>query len=660
MSDNRINARDNIGTMIQDSEDIHIHNHNDDIGKLNKTFTINPPDFGTEVIGRKSLIKDGMRMLKSENLLVLQGMGGIGKTKIAKEIYYNAKGYRYKGWVTYSDEKGIKASIVEAMEFYCGLKFPEKSTVDQKYGIIIGALNQTSGKVLIVLDNVDAQPSEDNDINIIFTMDETMGCDVLVTSRCRLTKDDRTKEVSFLKEKDSLKLFYLHYELEKNDALAKEIIKLAGKHTMTIELLAKIAQTGDIRLAEFVEKLNEQSFDLQDIMEKVRTEWDGYTSENELSKHLQKLFAIDNLTEDEKKLLAHMSLVTKAPISRTLARDLLNLKGYFEIIKLIDKGWIMKSEEVEVSIQMHPVVHSAVCNQYELDVEDDEALDIIVRVAKLLKWDVKGYYGDVLQYLPLAQDVLERTVEWEADEVGFLLNELGFVYEDKGEYDKALEYYEKSLDIKKKVYGEDHPSTGTTYNNIAAVWKEKGEYDKALEYYDKDLVICEKVYGKDHPSTGTTYNNIALVWQEKGEQKEALEYYEKTSEIFKKVYGEDHQSTGTTYNNIAGVWKARGDYDKALEYYEKALDIREKALGKEHPLTGTTYNNIALVWQEKGEHNKALEYNTKCIKIFFDKLGKEHPNTKIVLNNCKYAYLAYGLPEENFDEWLEDELKYAE
>jgi tetratricopeptide (TPR) repeat protein len=247
-------------------------------------------------------------------------------------------------------------------------------------------------------------------------------------------------------------------------------------------------------------------------------------------------------------------------------------------------------------------------------------------------------YPEALEYYKKALAIREKVLGESHPSTATTYNNIALIYVNQGNYPEALAYFEKALAIFEKVLGKEHPSTATSYNNIASVYKNQGRYPEALAYYKKDLAICEKVLGKEHPSTATSYNNIASVYYNQGNYPKALAYFEKALAICENVLGKEHPSTATTYNNIASVYDNQGNYPKAMEYYEKALAIREKVLGKEHPDTAVTYNNIAGVYKKQGRYPEALAYYEKALTIKEKVLGKEHPSTATTYINMAGVY----------------------
>ena len=593
------------------------------VKRLHPVFTTGFSNVNRKIIGRKSTIKRIKDKIILDRLVVLQGMGGIGKTKIAKSLFLDKSlKYKYKGWVNYSGN--MKASIVKAFE-NSGIVFRKGMSVDDSWSLIESVLNTVKKSCLLIIDNVDSLKADDKTIALAMGLD----CHVLMTSRCKLS-NDHGLNIGFLEPSDCKKLFTKYYKKAYTDEQLNQIVKIAGSHTMTIELMAKTAQVTDEDLTAFLSILNEAGFNLEGIKEKVDTEWDG--TEALLKNHMLKVFKISSLSKQERIILKRLSLFVAFPVSIAHIKNILELSDVKHINRLITKGWLQEDEKT-ATIEMHGIIRAMAKDKYKP--KYDKCKGIVQYMAERLDWNLDQCFVDVLPYFETAVDVYKSFKNTCKIEMARLAFNIAKVYNEQCDYEKALAWYHKDLAISEKVLGKEHPDTATTYNNIALVYSCQGDYGGALKWYRKDLAISEKVLGKEHPNTATTYNNIAGVYSRQGDYDLALEWYRKALAIREKVLGKEHPSTATTYNNIACVYSRQGDYDLALEWYRKALAIHEKVLGKEHPDTASTYHNIAGVYESQGDYDGALEWYGKALTIFERKLGKDHPHTKIVHENIE-------------------------
>lgn len=85
-------------------------------------------------------------------------------------------------------------------------------------------------------------------------------------------------------------LFYSYYFSQKDDTMLRKIIQLADRHTVTIELLAKIADSEEVLLHEFYDSLVQYGFHIS--TEEVAAVHEKMHSEGRIIEQLKKLFAV--------------------------------------------------------------------------------------------------------------------------------------------------------------------------------------------------------------------------------------------------------------------------------------------------------------------------------------------------------------------------------
>ncbi|GHT57405.1 hypothetical protein FACS18945_1610 [Bacteroidia bacterium] len=604
-----------------------------------KIITLSKPERPAEsFLGRDGKISDIWQALDEGKTVVLNGIGGIGKTEICRSIFRECEkngghGVTQVGWLTF--QRDLLSTFMGQFKEIADAA----SNSDDYFHRAEQYLNAKGRGLLLFVDN--ANEISKKDLRLLCELN----CRVIVTARTKITRqgDIQSIKVDELSIEDCRKLYRRHSNPDGDQAAEDDtpdetidaIIKLADRHTLTVELLAKTRHESLRTDEDMLKELNERGFDLS---EKWLGVGRGDNDEEDLFiGHMSKIFDMAGIEGEQLRVLRLFSLLAPGEIAYSHLEEWLDLPNAEAVSGLNKRGWL-KREGNDVS--MHPVIAAVV--RKEKPVGFDEGKPLVVRLRKAMHVEYTEVFTVKLPILPHAVSVTHFFEGVEDEEIAGLLHSIAYIYSKQGGYAKALEWFYKALAICKKVLGAEHPNTATTYNNIAAIYHNQGEYAKALEWYHKDLAISEKVLGVEHPSTATTYNNIATVYDDQGEYAKALEWYYKALAIKEKVLGVEHPDTATTYNNIAGVYKDQGEYAKALDLYHKALEIYEKVLGSEHPNTATTYNNIASVYDDQGEYAKALEWYNKDLAISEKVLGVEHPDTAATYNNIASVYYYQG------------------
>ena len=541
-------------------------------------------------------------------LALINGLGGIGKTTIAKALYHRVKDeYKHVAWVEY--QHSIKDSLLNSFLLFNNV---EDSAV--RYRNIKNFLLNATADTIIFIDNVAGEDIDGAEFI------EQLPVNVVLTSRADSIGNFKVFPVDFLSEAQCVDIFYKYYKFDNvraQEATAFKLVRLVKCHTFSVELLARAANRPGYPLDTFASDLIEKGFEYPEL----KTITHHTRISQTVAEHLKTLFELVLVNDEQKRILKNFACMPSVEMPAEVEHWLRCTVN--DVVGLTALGWLTMSE---TGYEMHPMVKEAIRLQYKhIEFKDFEAIIDYMSGNEYIK--DTDIYTKVHTRLNIAESIMSCFCDVEKEEIGLLFNNIGLVYSQQGDYDKALKWHEKALAIREKVLGLEHPNTATSYNNIAAVYDNQGNYDKALKGYEKALAIQEKVLGLEHPDTANSYNNIATVYYNQGDYDKALKGCERALAIQKKVLGLEHPDTAISYNNVAFVLSRQGDYDKALKKYEKALTIKEKVLGLEHPSTANSYNNIATVYYNQGDYAKALKKYEKALAILEKVLGLEHSKT---------------------------------
>ena len=584
----------------------------------------------TGLVGREDILKEIRKMLEENPCIVLvNGLGGIGKTAVMQEICNELKAEgHYVAWIRCGDS--LQDDLLMVRE---ALGIPKAAKADEAYRSVKSGIQQLGKKLYIFMDDLYREVTRDERDEI-----NGLGVHVMITSRAENLPFPK-KKLEYLDEDSAVKMFWGYYGGEHRDEeTLRKIIRSVKCHTLLVELLAKAAKEEGGTLDEFNKNLEEGLFFVSE--EAFTTEHDD--ENRTIEESVLRLYEISGLSEEQKRIMKLFTIFSPEKEIYYKVRDWAGFDRK-EMKKLVDLGWLERGG-LENGYQIHQIVRDSIAGQMEKKGEKvileeyGDFLKMVIHTASYL--GVKVTYDKVRERIVLTEDVIRFFEKENRDDAaaGDLFYNIAEAYEDQGEYVKALEYCEKALAIRERVLGPDHPGTTETYSSMAVVYDDLENYGKALEYSEKTLAIRGRILKEDHPDMAVTYNNLALIYCKQGKYEKALEYYEKALVIDERVKDSDHPSTAVTYNNMALVYENQGEYKKALEYYGKALAIDERVEGPDHPSTATTYNNMATLFCEQGEYAKALEYYGKALAIVKRLKGPDHPYTAVTYYNLALVY----------------------
>ena len=632
--------------MLKDSEREFVVTHN---------ANIKPVSYFT---GRETELRDLRRRIEEGRKSVLvSGMGGIGKTHICRKLFEEYlkqhaedgnEPFRYIGYVEYDGDMGSSLQTC--------LKFKRQESPEQNQEAAWRELEYLAaeGKLLLFVDNVDRPIWEDPGLQ---KLKEVPGAVVLTSRQTSFSDEFEPYPIDFLDVEQCKEIYEKvrfrgsdrKVDSEEDKDLRYVIENLAGRHTITVELLAHLARTKRWTVKRLREELGEKGFRL------------AFRKDGELvniQESYEVLYDLSELTKAEQNILEAFSVFPHIPLGAAICDDwLLVDAGVGEdddiLAGLYQKGWLRFDMEQE-SYVLHPVFAQFIYEKCKPAMEKHAGL---IKACKgYLEVPENGSPLECQRYIPFAENII-RKVNMEDELVQAEMKDaLAYLLRYIAEYEKAQELYSQVLEIRKRVLGEEHPDTAASYNNLASVYASQGEYEKAEGLYGKALGICERVLGEEYLGTATSYNNLAYVYDRQGKYEKAEGLYGKALGIYERVLGEEHPDTAASYNNLAGVYTKQGEYRKAESLYGKALAIYEKVLGKDHPSTAASYNNLGYLYGSQGRYEIAVHYYRMAYNVCLRRLGTGHPHTKIAFKNMRSAYYKWN-SEGNFDQRLEEQMK---
>ncbi|KAJ6564845.1 hypothetical protein B0H19DRAFT_1068345 [Mycena capillaripes] len=220
--------------------------------------------------------------------------------------------------------------------------------------------------------------------------------------------------------------------------------------------------------------------------------------------------------------------------------------------------------------------------------------------------------------------------------------EYGQLYWHSQRYKQAEELFVKLLEKQRKLLGDNHPDTLNAMCSLAATFSNSGQLQKAEEL---EVIVLEKrrkLLGEDHPDTLNAMHNLAVTYSNSGQLQKAEELQAIVLEKERKLLGEDHLDTLNAMYNLAVTFANSGQLQKAEELEVIVLEKRRKLLGEDHPDTLNAMHNLADTFSKSGQLQKAEEVQVIVLEKRRKLLGEDHPDTLSAMHNLAATFYGSG------------------
>jgi len=583
------------------------------------------------------------RFDRGEHVVVLTGLGGMGKTELA--IRFGRDHWFGRTYFVPFRRDWTETVVYGLADGIDGFK-RENREIGEIYAEVMAVLEDCGSDELLILDNADRM---EESYDRLWKELSKLDIRVLIT-----TRDDvrGASEIAPMDNESLHAIFDQHGARVSREDMDALITAVRG-HTLTVDLMARLLrrERRSDTCRALLEALNKRDLEHTEFGV-VAASYPGASPQARVNEHLKTVFRVSEMTEPEKAVLRYATLLPDCGLDSRLFTQAAQNGGFFaqalekrtkpaEPIKLprvsdllkdlADRGWL--DWEVDL-LRIHPVIRLVCIEELSPRVEN---------CSVFLQW-FRGQYGktayEPVKFAQIAS-IFETASEVLRETDAVWIGNAGYLWLVLVEFRRALDCNHRAVELLEQ-YAPGSPELATAYNNLGSSYSNLGEHEKALEYQLKSLKIEEQVLPPNHPDRATSYNNMGTTYGELGEHEKELEYQLKALEIREQVLPPTHPDLAISYNNVGGTYGALGDHEKELEYQHKALEIREQVLPPTHPDLAISYNNVGGTYGALGDHEKALEFKLKALEILERALPLEHPNNVICRSNIASTYAQMG------------------
>ena len=554
-------------------------------------------------IGRKGLLPEIHRRLQEEDAFVLYGMGGIGKSELAK-AYAEQYASCYHTIVFCRFHEDLKETLIDDYQIAVkNLVFSGKGKRGErgwyfrkKQQILWEIVDENT---LLVIDNFDVLSDERlRDIT-------SLPCKVLFTSR---TKADTFAlpgmQIKALEDiREQRELFLRYYGKEFPDAKLEKLDQLLGfldGHTLSVKLCAShLAESGmdiDDLYAQLKEKGVQEchrhsccearvmpcmTYSSARLCNPPEAISDGSHLTSDIYDQIQDVFRLSELGKAERAVLRYLSVMPLYGIELSRFLKWCQISDASPVQKLIARG-LVEWERKEKRISMHPMIARAVRGAEKVSFSNCWPYVRTMCALGHQTWnksveEMKIYERYVYTLVELLQDTEKEPFL----DLVFLVNgswQLGY-------FPEAEQFGWKLYEYSMKKYGPQSTQTAHSRHALAVVYDNWGNEQKAGELFKQsyaDYRNCENPHPFHYALTCHKYGK-AMRYEKRYEESEQV-LLQAQSYLNQKIEEEGEEALNIGY--VKGM-AAGALMDIYMELVELYLDWKRP--------------KMALVWMERRE-----------------------------------------------------------
>lgn len=225
--------------------------------------------------------------------------------------------------------------------------------------------------------------------------------------------------------------------------------------------------------------------------------------------------------------------------------------------------------------------------------------------------------------------------------LAYVLNQAAVYLNARGDYDGATMLLRRRISIGETVYSGDPLKNAVALGNLAGrLEKREVGWAEAEEIHARALEIFEAHLPADDPLIAAALSNMAWIpWQKKDFAK-AEDLYLRALKIDKAAHGVTSTQYATRLNNLGTVYSQWANETGRVNMRQKERDAKEEAAnilralrGMRHPEVAATKNNLGVMYANLGDLAGAAKQMTQAAAIDLSLDLLTHPQTQSHIAN---------------------------
>lgn len=575
--------------------------------------------------GRENEISHLHELLCEKGKVFLQGIAGIGKSELAKAY---AKQYRKEYtnilYITYTGE--LKQDIID-MDFADDLS---ENTDEERFHKHNRFLRTLKEDTLLIIDNFNTTETQDSLLSVVLKY----RCHILFTTRSRF---DNYTHMDLTEISDKQTIFHLmecfYSEAETYRVIIEQIMDIVHRHTLAVELSARLLETGILEPRQLLNKLKEEKAGLN-ATDTIGITKDGKSKKATYYEHIHTLFSLYKLSTMELHIMRNLSLIPFTGIANRLFANWLHLSDLNTVNDLIEKGFVQAQSRR--TIALHPMIQEVAIEETKPSVQNCDTLLHSLHEICLRHGEEVSYYRLMFQTIEnsinlLKNDEMERYLRFLEDVFPYMekyqytsgleliLKKLTELLQDKtvgttsdrallldyrasceNKPEKAIKLEKEAVEMLTEITDDNAHLAANLYANLGSLYRKTGKMQLAKQSMEQGIWILKKFGLEYYHDSIPQITNYGVFLAEMGEFKLALSVLQELANVICEYNSEITMDYAMVQEAMGSICLFSGNVSDGTMHFKKAIAIYEVLFESEPEMIEAKKQEVMEIYAEAG------------------------------------------------------------
>lgn len=216
-------------------------------------------------------------------------------------------------------------------------------------------------------------------------------------------------------------------------------------------------------------------------------------------------------------------------------------------------------------------------------------------------------------------------------------------------YQLALNYATIALELRQGLIAGDKHELANVFNIVGIIYRRLGRVQEGLQFSQKSLQLRQVLYKFNSPDVADSLYNVGMAYKQLGDPKQGLKYLQMSLDLNRQLYPNNNDEVANSLNSAGMCHLDLGNFTTSIEYIKLGLKILTEQYPERHDRIAELQTNLAYNYNKLGNHEEALKHSRSSVERLYLSYPDAHPVAIYSLNDLGESLIRTNNIQQGID-----------